>query len=113
MDTAIDEPQKPVDGGDDGEEDRGEAGMIFSMLTELRYGKLGPQGWYERLPQKKTLEEDDQPSLFIPGPGKAAIAKVPPSLWMDVRAAYAERLLRTRPRRGRDQTNIGTVPWPA
>lgn len=106
MDTASDEPQQPLDGG---EKDGGEAGMIFSMLTELRYGKLGPRDWYEKLPQK-TLEEDDQPSLFIPGPGKAAIAKLPPSLWMDVRAAYAERLLRTHPCRGSDQTNLGIVP---
>jgi hypothetical protein len=102
--------------GEDDQEETGEARNIFGMLTELRYARLGPRDWYKELPQKdkpedgKSDENNDELSLFIPGPGKAGIGKFPPSLWMDVRTAYAQRLLRTRPCPSHHKANRGMVP---
>jgi hypothetical protein len=86
---------------------------------EIEHGKVGPN-WlihllerrYARLEPKEFLEglatyeprADGRPkpgqelstSLFIPGPGKAFLAELPSTHWLDVRRAWSDRLLRDR-----------------
>jgi hypothetical protein len=79
----------------------GEAGEWFGFVTEVCYARLGPRDWHKRLPhyQRKKPEKgkpNEKNSLFIPGPGKRALAKLPASYWSDIRRTFVERLLKDR-----------------
>jgi hypothetical protein len=62
----------------------GDAAEWFGFFTELTYAKLGPRDWFSQLPhyelekpsQKSKGIPRGETSLFVPGPGKAAITKL-------------------------------------
>lgn len=101
------------------ERDTGEADEWFGYDTERRYARLGPRDWFAQLPQYDIEQPSEgQPqgetSLFIPGPGKAALAEMPSSYWSDIRRAYSERLLRDQRSTAKQIPRIedGDLPQP-
>jgi hypothetical protein len=91
----------------------GDVGEWFGFFTELSYARLGPRDWFRQLPHYELEKPSkDKPraetSLFVPGPGKAALTELPSSYWSDVRRVWVERLLREqriivkRPPRSKD-----------
>ena len=91
----------------------------FGFFTERSHARLAPRQWWERLrrpkkerPSKARLRDEN--SLFIPGPGKAALTDLPPSYWSDLRRSFAERLLRDRrgPIRRPTRTKDDDLPQP-
>jgi hypothetical protein len=101
----------------DGGTDR-DAGNWVEFLTEVRYARLGPRDWYDHLPHRelgkaKAAQAQAEVSLFVPGPGKAALAELPATYWLDVRRTVGDRLLREGRKRMRAvglRTSDGTAP---
>jgi hypothetical protein len=93
-----------------------DAGDWLDFLTEVRYARLGPRDWQDRLPHQalekaKTVLREGEVSLFTPGPGKAALAELPDTYWLDLRRTLSDRILRERQKRMRAQTT-SAVPGP-
>src|SRR5260370_15615858 len=100
-------------------EDDGGVGEWFGFITEVCYARLGPRGWHKQLPHYDREKPgkgkaDEENSLFIPGPGKHALAELPASYWSDIRKTLAERLLKERRfvRNPVPQMNDGELPQP-
>jgi hypothetical protein len=71
----------------------------FGFETDLFYAKLGARNWHRQFPQRKVEKPSEKKgrgktSLFVPGPGRAALNKLPSSYWSDIRHAWVERLHR-------------------
>ena len=92
-------------------QERGDVAGWVGLLTEMRYARLGPRDWYRNLPQREPERtrggDAEASSLFVPGPGKAALAELPPGYFAEVRRQHAGRLLQAQSLRARGRRGLG------
>jgi hypothetical protein len=77
-----------------------DVGEWLGFFVERSHGRLGPRALHEgsaRESEGRSKEErQDDNSLYLPGPGKAALVELGSAYWSNIRRQFAERLLRDR-----------------